>query len=498
MRVMRRDGERTGQFPGSERPTGNRTGPNAAHGGGGSSSGTLAREGWGVRSQAPLYGGFLMVQIRGAWLSLGLMALAVSCSSEPTPSSDCVPGRTIACPCGDGTISAQSCRADRTYGVCECPEVEANARLGSLESALALRLDAPSETALRLLSRTLSYNEIHYLDTLDLRQSVAEEYLRDPVARRAVLALVPAWRARQGSASASPAEFLWSLIGGTAWAQPLPTYAPMSMAQAYERARDLVQRVHPNGTTQTPGATTAFANVIAYNVALGGPAPLPAEGPPLGSNFVCYVQCTAQCREPSCGCSDPSCIYTPPCSHAVLEYPQGRWTCLAEIPDAGTERPDSGSPVDSGVSTASTCQAVVGRILGINGNCFFPRFSCPRGGSFYGGGYWTAETSRAIMAQFSGGGPVILGSMSREGMSHEVSIDPSTCTVTWVKTDRNRYPSGYAGDNCTATGRVDLASGRFATCELRCPANNASCGVMNAMGTSSVGGCSFGFETCYW
>lgn len=226
------------------------------------------------------------------------------------------------------------------FAGCSSEEVT-DGRLSSLRAALDGRLDVPTQAALRTLSTILSYNDFYYLGTLDLRGSTAERFLADPVGRRAVLALVPAWRAAQASTSRQPTQFLWSLVGGTAWAQPTPTYDPTSMASLYAQAQGLVANAHANGTTQTPGASTAFANVIAYNVALGGPAPLPPGGPPLGSNYVCVV-------EYSVWAPPPNCRYTPPCSRAELVYPGGTWRCLDPVPPGGREE-DAGAAADPDV-----------------------------------------------------------------------------------------------------------------------------------------------------
>lgn len=83
----------------------------------------LAREDHGVRSDAPIYGGNLMVQVRGALLSLGLMALSMSCGSDPAPAPmpGCVTGQTVAVPAPEASAARRPAVRITTSGSVPVP-----------------------------------------------------------------------------------------------------------------------------------------------------------------------------------------------------------------------------------------------------------------------------------------------------------------------------------------------------------------------------------------
>ena len=68
-----------------------------------------------------------MMQWRRCLLSVGLMALTMSCGSDPAPAPGCVTGQTVACACAGGVSGTQTCGAGNTFGVCACPGVDAGA-----------------------------------------------------------------------------------------------------------------------------------------------------------------------------------------------------------------------------------------------------------------------------------------------------------------------------------------------------------------------------------
>jgi hypothetical protein len=62
---------------------------------------------------------------RRSTLSALLALLLGACSGAAPSSTDCTPGLSVGCVCPNGRAGAQRCRADRTFDVCVCADVDA-------------------------------------------------------------------------------------------------------------------------------------------------------------------------------------------------------------------------------------------------------------------------------------------------------------------------------------------------------------------------------------
>lgn len=214
--------------------------------------------------------------------------------------------------------------------------------LSGLESALDGNLDAATQAALAKLYPALPVPELDYLDRLMLDGVSFDQLAGDPIFRKALELLIPA-------GATSSLDRALGLIEGTARADTgaLKTakYNADFMKSVYDQMVKLLTQLRCKANTGTPGVTAAFANAVAQIVIQGGTATFPGPALPLGSDFTCVEEYS------SAGAGPKSCVYTPPCAKAIVDFNKkdvdgnkGVWTCTeAAPPPSVTNCADAGS-----------------------------------------------------------------------------------------------------------------------------------------------------------
>jgi hypothetical protein len=219
--------------------------------------------------------------------------------------------------------------------------------LSDLQSALDGNLDTATQAALAKLYPALPVPELDYLDRLVLDGVSFDQLAGDPIFRKALELLIP------GGATSSLDRAL-SIFESTARADAgaLKTakYNADLMKSVFDQLIKLLTQLRCKANTGTPGVTAAFANAVAQIVIQGGTATFPGPGLPVGSDFTCVEEFS------SAGTGPKSCVYTPPCAKAIVDFNakdidgnKGVWTCTeAAPPPTVTDCADAGS---TGTST---------------------------------------------------------------------------------------------------------------------------------------------------